>query len=213
MWEALLDPQVLARTLPGCEDLKADGENRFRGALTMKIGPIQGRFDGTVELTDIVPPDRFTIAMKGQGPAGFVDGRGVVQLEPEAEGTAVVYDIDARVGGRIAGVGQRLLDSTARAVTNQALEGLGRQLEFRHAAAAAAAATAVAAPSGDHPAEAAPASAVMPLPPPPEAPGKVEFAAGVAREVAADLARDTPWRLIAGGVAVFTILVLWWVLG
>lgn len=217
VWEALLDPQVLARTLPGCDDLRADGEHRFRGVLNMKIGPIQGRFDGSVDLTDLVAPNRYTLAMKGQGPAGFVDGKGLVQLEDDGDGTAVVYDIDARVGGRLASVGQRLLDSTARAVTNQALEGLGRQLAFRQAAVDAAAGVpagsvvATATDAGDGPAVAAPP--LPPLSPPPDAPGKVEFAAGVARDVAADLARDTTWRLIAGGVTLFVVLVLWWVFG
>jgi carbon monoxide dehydrogenase subunit G len=190
VWEALLDPQVLARTLPGCDELRAEGDHRFRGALNLRIGPVQGRFDGTVALTDLVASERFTISIRGQGPAGFLDGTGLVRLEDEEGGTALVYDMDARVGGRVAGVGQRLLDSTAKAVTSQALDGLGRQLEHLATAAGTAAAAA-----------------------PPEAPGRVEFAAGVARGVAADLAGERPWGLIAGGVVLGLVLMLWWVFG
>jgi carbon monoxide dehydrogenase subunit G len=195
VWEALLDPEVLARTLPGCDSLTADGANRFRGALNMKIGPVQGRFDGTVELSDMVAPERFEIAIKGRGAPGFLEGKGGVRLEDDGTDTAVVYDIDAHVGGRIAGVGQRLLDSTARAITNQALEGLSRQLEHRQATAAL------------------PASAEAGPPPPPPASGPVQFTVGVARDVAVDLAGDRPWPLIAGGVAVFVALALWFLFG
>lgn len=164
VWRALLDPAVLARTLPGCDELRAEGPTRFRGTLDVRVGPIQGAFAGTVELADLVPEERFRIAVRGTGVPGFVDGAGEVRLATAVGSTVVHYDLDVKVGGRVASVGQRLLDSTARAITRQALEGLGRQLEALDAPAARAA-------DGQAPA----------------APTPLRFAGGVVREVAGDL--------------------------
>ena len=113
VWQALLDPEVLARTLPGCEKLERTGEHQFAGALNLKVGPVQGLFDGTVALSDVQPPESYRIQLKGQGAPGFVEGDGTIRLEEAPGGTVLHYEVDAQVGGRIAGVGQRLLDSSA----------------------------------------------------------------------------------------------------
>lgn len=188
VWRALLDPAVLARTLPGCEELRADGPTRFRGTLNVRVGPIQGAFAGTVELADLVPEERFRIAVHGTGAPGFVDGTGEIRLAGADGSTVVHYDLDVKVGGRVASVGQRLLDSTARAITRQALEGLGRQLE-----------TLAAAPAPGREA--------------PPAPTPLRFAGGVARDVAGDLIRQPRPSLLvvlaAAVLAAIVTLIVW----
>jgi len=189
VWRALLDPAILARTLPGCDDLRAEGPTRFRGTLHVRVGPIQGAFAGTVELADLVPEERFRIAVRGTGAPGFIDGAGEVRLTTAAASTVVRYELEVTVGGRVASVGQRLLDSTARAITRQALEGLGRQLE------------ALAAPAGGVNGEA------------PAAPTPLGFAGIVARDVAADLVRPRRGALVAvlaaAALAVIVSLIAW----
>ena len=141
VWKALLDPEVLARTLPGAEKLELVGENQLAGALDMRIGPVQGKFQGTVVMTDVRPLEGYHLTIKGTGPAGFVEGEGAIRLGDAVSGggTVLHYEVDAQVGGRIAGVGQRLLDSSAKVVTRQALEGLDRQIAFLSSSAAVAA--------------------------------------------------------------------------
>jgi uncharacterized protein len=137
VWRALMDPEVLSRTLPGCERLEATGDGAFAGSLTVQVGPVRGQFDGTLEMTERVEPERYHMRLAGQGSSGFLSGEGQVRLE-EAEGGAATllhYDLEAQVGGRIAGVGQRLLDSSARVIARQGLEGLEKQLAVRHVAA------------------------------------------------------------------------------
>lgn len=137
VWRALMDPEVLSRTLPGCERLEATGDGAFAGTLTVQVGPVRGQFDGTLEMTERVEPERYHMKLAGQGASGFLTGEGEVRLEEAEEGAATVlhYDLEAQVGGRIAGVGQRLLDSSARVIARQGLEGLERQLAVRHVAA------------------------------------------------------------------------------
>ncbi len=140
VWEAILDPEVLSHTLPGCEDMAPVGDNQFRGKLKMKVGPVQGLFEGGVELLDLDPLNGYNLKIDGKGAPGFVNGTGSIRLEDADDGgTLLHYDIDARVGGRIAAVGQRLLDSSAKVLTRQGLQGLEQQLEARAAAAAATA--------------------------------------------------------------------------
>jgi len=137
VWDALMDPEVLSRTLPGCERLERTGQGAFAGTLTVQVGPVRGTFDGTLELTDLRPPEGYRMKLHGEGPSGFLTGEGEVRLEESGSGTAVLYDLDAQVGGRIAGVGQRLLDSSAKVIARQGLDGLERQLAARHPAATA----------------------------------------------------------------------------
>lgn len=137
VWRALMDPEVLSRTLPGCERLEATGDGAFAGTLTVQVGPVRGQFDGTLEMTDRVEPERYHMKLAGQGSSGFLTGEGEVRLEEAEDSAATVlhYDLEAQVGGRIAGVGQRLLDSSARVIARQGLEGLEKQLAVRHVAA------------------------------------------------------------------------------
>jgi len=130
LFEALLDPEVLARTMPGCESLERTGDHSFKGALKVAIGPVKGKFQGTLELSDVEPPNGYHMTLKGQGPSGFMKGEGDISLEPgEAGGTDLSYSVDAQVGGRMAAVGQRLMESSAKVVAQQGLEGLAAQVE------------------------------------------------------------------------------------
>ncbi|HVS12867.1 MAG TPA: carbon monoxide dehydrogenase subunit G [Thermoanaerobaculia bacterium] len=128
LWQALLDPEVLAGTLPGCEDLERVGENEYKGKLKMKVGPVQGLFEGTVQLTNLDPPNGYELSIQGNGAPGFMKGSGTLRLTPDGDGTVLSYALDAQVGGRIASVGQRLVESSAKVITRQGLQGLERQL-------------------------------------------------------------------------------------
>lgn len=139
LWEALLDPEILARTMPGCESLDRTDDNCFKGAMNVAIGPVKGKFLGTLKLSDLDPPNGYHMALKGQGPSGFMKGEGDITLTEADGGTLLRYALDAQVGGRMAGVGQRLMDSSAKVVAQQGLEGLAAQVETAPATAGAAA--------------------------------------------------------------------------
>jgi hypothetical protein len=115
VWLALLDPGVLAQTLPGCESLDPIGENQYRMRMKLAISSVQGLFDATVHLKDPQPPTGYRLEIDGQGKIGFLKGGGTFKLEPEGETATIVhYEGDVHVGGMIAGVGQRLMDMTAK---------------------------------------------------------------------------------------------------
>lgn len=133
VWDLLQDPEVLARSLPGTERLTRVGEDRFEGAMTVSVGPVTAaRFAVTVALGDKAPPERFTMQIDGRGGVGFTRGTASIALtEPPEGGTLMDYTADVQIGGRIAAVGQRLLESVARAMMRQALDALNRELQAR----------------------------------------------------------------------------------
>lgn len=128
VWAALLDPEVLAGTLPGFQRLERVDDHTFTGALTLGVGPVQGRFDGRLELSELVPPESYRLKMQGRGTPGFVEGNGKVWLEDAETGTLLNYELEVQVGGRIAGVGQRLLEMVSRTLAKQALERLEKAI-------------------------------------------------------------------------------------
>jgi len=131
VWQAVLDPEVLTHVLPGCEEFRAVGENEFEGLLKIKIGPVQGKFKGQVSLSNLQEPESYDLHVKGKGAPGFVDGKGTLRLEDRGDTTELIYEVDAKVGGRIASVGQRLLDSSTKVITQKALDGLEQQIAAR----------------------------------------------------------------------------------
>jgi carbon monoxide dehydrogenase subunit G len=142
VWKALLDPVVLAAVMPGCEKLDLVG-GQYVGELNIKVGPVQGKFSGKVDLLNMVEPSSYTMNIDGRGAPGFVKATAAVKLEQEGENsTRMTYDADAQVGGKIASVGQRLLEASSRAITKQSLEGLNENIKIRVAAAKAAQAAA-----------------------------------------------------------------------
>ncbi len=133
VWKALFDPVVLAAVMPGCEKLDlVDGQ--YVGDLNIKVGPVQGKFSGKVDLKDMQEPTSYTMLVDGRGQPGFVKATALVRLEAEGENTRMRYDADAQVGGKIASVGQRLLEASSRAITKQSLEGLNENIKLRFAA-------------------------------------------------------------------------------
>jgi len=147
VWQALMDPDVLSKALPGAEKMEQVGENQYEAVLDVRVGPVQGKFDGEIELSDIQEPERYHMRVDGQGSAGFVNAQGDVVLSDVDEGTLMTYNGEAQVGGRIAGVGQRLIDSTAKSLTRQGLESIDRQIQAGLTSSEDASAPAVSAPS------------------------------------------------------------------
>ena len=134
VWETLMDPDALATALPGGEKLHRLSDNEYEAALNVRVGPVQGNFDGQIEITDVEPPRTYHMSVNGQGGPGFVNGGGNVKLEQMDEDTLMTYAGEVQVGGRIAGVGQRLIESTARSIIRQGLETLDQQVQARVAA-------------------------------------------------------------------------------
>jgi carbon monoxide dehydrogenase subunit G len=212
VWDALFDPEVLAAALPGCEKLERAGD-QLVGAIQIKVGPVSGSFAGKVDLQDVDAPKTYTMIIDGRGNAGFVKATAHIALAPDGDATTMRYDADAQVGGKIASVGQRLVDASSRAVVKQSLEGLHENVKRRHAARVATEAAAAAAATAADAAAAASADGATELPPASPAPlvakpalvhvQTADVAAAVTREVGKVL---WPW-ILAGLVAI--ALVIW----
>jgi len=113
-WRALNDPERLRAAIPGCEAIERTGDNAYRVAIVAALGPVRAKFNGTLKLEDVVPPERYTLRFEGQGgAAGFAKGSAQVALADEGAATLLSYAVNAQIGGRIAQVGQRLVDSAA----------------------------------------------------------------------------------------------------
>ena len=110
------DPELLARTIPGCESLEKIGEDEYRMKMKMALAAVSGAFDGKVRIVDQAPPSSFRMIVEGAGKIGFVKGEGLLKFSPAGDGTDVTYDGDVQVGGTIAAVGQRLIDVTSKAM-------------------------------------------------------------------------------------------------
>ena len=114
VWEALNDPEILRKSIPGCEEFKKDSETEFTATATNKIGPFNASFTGNIELKEINPPHSYVIEGSGNSPVGFASGEAKVKLEDVEGGTKLIYEVEANVGGKIAQVGSRLIDMTAK---------------------------------------------------------------------------------------------------
>lgn len=129
VWEALQDPEILVRALPGTERLERVDGHVYAGEMVVGVGPVTAaRFDISVELTNLVPPEAFTMIVGGEGRAGFVDGRADVRLEEEGARCLMRYRAELRVGGRVAAVGQRLLDAVGKNMSYKGLEAVDRMI-------------------------------------------------------------------------------------
>jgi uncharacterized protein len=115
VWEALNDPDVLRQSVPGCQEMVKHSPTEFSAKVQAKVGPVKANFAGDVTLSDLDPPHSYRISGKGTGGvAGFAEGGADVRLEDVGGQTKLVYDVDAKVGGKLAQIGSRLIDSTAR---------------------------------------------------------------------------------------------------
>ena len=133
VWDLLQDPVVLAKALPGTKTLTRTSPDHYEGVMKVSVGPVTAaEFAVTVELTDKIPPEKFSMNIDGKGGVGFMKGTATIELvEQPGPVTVMNYSSDVQIGGRIAGVGQRLLESVGKMMTRQALDALNRELQSR----------------------------------------------------------------------------------
>jgi carbon monoxide dehydrogenase subunit G len=123
VWRMLNDPDVLKACIPGCEELERVSDNEFRAVATTKIGPVKARFKGKVRLTDLDPPNGYRISGEGEGGvAGFAKGGATVALAPKDGGTVLSYNVEAQIGGKLAQLGQRLVNGAAKKMADDFFE-------------------------------------------------------------------------------------------
>ncbi len=186
VWEMFYDPEVLASALPGTQKLEMVAENEYEGAMNVRIGPVSGSFTGKLVISDVVEPESCTLTVDGRGTPGFAKGVGRVQFIDQGDGTTLMkYEGDMNIGGALASVGQRMIDSVAKTMIRQAFEVLDKALEARLAAKA----------SG---------SEVVDFRPPSE----TEFAAAVAKDMAGGLTKIPEVRLLMYIIPLVTVLVI-----
>jgi uncharacterized protein len=119
VYAALIDPEVLQRCIPGCERLEKTGDDSYSATIRVGVGAIKGVFAGSVRLEDMRAPEHYRIVVEGKGTPGFMKGSGNLDLEDAAGGTLIKYSGDIQLGGTIAGVGQRMIQGTAKMMTTQ----------------------------------------------------------------------------------------------
>jgi uncharacterized protein len=137
VWEIVLDPEILATALPGTKSLDKVGENEYQGEMNVRVGPVAGLFSGRLVVSNEVPPESFTMTVDGRGGPGFLNGSGNVTLNDQGDGTTMMkYEGDVNIGGRLASVGQRLLDTASKSIIRQGLEALDVALQAKVAAKA-----------------------------------------------------------------------------
>ena len=127
-YAVMQDPEVLARAIPGCENLEKVGPDEYRMKMKMALASLSGAFEGKVRITEQTPPNSFRLVVEGTGRIGFVKGDGLLKLSAaESGGTEVAYEGDAQVGGTIAAVGQRLIDGTAKTMIKKFFDKLAAE--------------------------------------------------------------------------------------
>jgi carbon monoxide dehydrogenase subunit G len=125
VWDAVLDPAVLVRTIPGCSRLETVAENSYAMTVTAGVAAIKGTYDGTAVLSDLVEPESLVMRLSGAGAPGTIDATVQVALRAADGGTEVSYDADATVGGMVGGVGQRMLTSVSKRMAGEFFKGIG----------------------------------------------------------------------------------------
>lgn len=185
VWNLVRDPDVLSKALPGTQSLEKVDENVYEGKMNVRIGPVSGVFSGKLTVSNEVPPESYTLTVEGRGGPGFGKGSGDVQLIDQGDNlTLMKYEGDLQVGGTIANVGQRLIETVANSMAKQAFESMNRSLKARMAGETVDAETVEY-----------------------QAPSEMEFAAGVAKDMAAQF--FTPeYKNVWIGVAVALIAFL-----
>ena len=128
VWKQLLNPDVLARTIPGCEKLEPNPDGSYNAELKMGIAMVRGTYRGRVEILDQVPPEHFRMKVDGQGSGGFLKGEGTLTLAESGSETLISYTGEAQVGGLFASVGQRMILSAARQIVEQFFEAFAKRV-------------------------------------------------------------------------------------
>ncbi len=191
VWEALNDPAILKQCIPGCDLLEKLSETEMNGKVTAKVGPVSAKFSGKVTLSDINPPESYRISGEGQGGvAGFAKGGATVHLAEEGAETVLTYNADAQVGGKLAQIGSRLIQSTARSMADQFFS------KFANVVGAGGGGEAAAMPQSPAPApkpeSAGAAAAPAPAPAPTPAPAPETATEETARDAAASAPKPPP---------------------
>jgi carbon monoxide dehydrogenase subunit G len=198
VWELVRDPEVLATALPGTQSMNKVSDSEYEGKMHVRIGPVGGVFSGRVVVSNEVPPESYTLSVEGRGAPGFGRGSGDVQLIDQGDGTTLMkYEGELQVGGKLAGVGQRMIETVSKSMARQGLESLNKALEARIAPQA----------------EGVESEKVEYKPP-----SEAEFAAAVVKDMAADMAASaaeffTPENqtaLMAVLVAMVGVIVGFW---
>lgn len=199
VWEALNDPAVLKASIPGCETLDKLSDTQMKATAAVKIGPMSARFTGNVQLTDIDAPNGYTIGGEGQGGAvGFAKGGAKVKLDDDGPATVLRYEVHAQVGGKIAQLGARLIDATAKQMADAFFDRFSVQVQ--------ALAPPQPTPVIHEPVHVIPPQPMTP-PPPPQVPAQPPSAVSIL-----DLVPREPFGLplaawIGGAVYLFIILL------
>ena len=129
VWNGLNDPEILRQCIPGCEALEKKSDTEMTATVVLKIGPVKAKFEGAVELSNLNPPHSYTISGEGKGGiAGFAKGGADVRLAEDGDGTILSYDVKAQIGGKLAQLGSRLIDSTSKKLAAQFFTDLGARL-------------------------------------------------------------------------------------
>ncbi|PCH47474.1 MAG: carbon monoxide dehydrogenase [Hyphomicrobiales bacterium] len=129
VWQALNDPKVLRACIPGCTELDMQSETQMTATVVTKIGPVKATFKGEVTLENLNPPESYTISGEGKGGiAGFAKGGANVKLTEIDEGTQLDYSVEAKIGGKLAQLGSRLIDSTAKKLAKEFFNNLSERL-------------------------------------------------------------------------------------
>jgi hypothetical protein len=150
-WDALNDPEVLMASIPGCDKMEKAGDGMYSLGVQVKIGPVSARFSGKILLSDVVPLASYTLSFEGQGgAAGFGKGSSAVQLAPQDGGTLLSYTVKAQVGGKIAQLGQRLIDGAAKSMAEDFFRRFDEELRRRYPPPPGAAGPVLTAGAADH---------------------------------------------------------------
>ncbi|MCF2904684.1 carbon monoxide dehydrogenase subunit G [Octadecabacter sp. CECT 8868] len=130
VWNAILNPEVLKACIPGCEELTGSPEDGFEAVVVQKVGPVKAKFKGEVTISDIVEGESLTLSGQGKGgPAGYASGAADVRLSDIEGGTLLEYDVDAKVGGKLAQLGSRIIDGFAKKLAGEFFERFQNGLE------------------------------------------------------------------------------------
>lgn len=187
VWKLVRDPEVLATCLPGTQSLRLVGENEYEGEINIRIGPITGVFSGRLFVSNEVPPESCTLTVEGKGKPGFANGTGNVQLSEQGDNrTLMTYTGEVQIGGRLAGVGQRMIDTVSKSMIRQGLGTLNEAIKARAAARADAKEVEYTPPS------------------------ETEFAAAVAKDMAGGLLSSKRFLWLALAVIVAILAVIVW---
>ena len=129
VWTALTDPIPLSNCIPGCQSMEATGDNQYQATVTFTLGPISGRYNANISMSEMNPNSSFRLSIQANGPMGFADGHADIKLDETGAETRVTVDADSQVGGAAARVGQRLMGSVAKTTMDRFFSCLKEQVE------------------------------------------------------------------------------------